>query len=342
MEELAIALESPSFRACHDLHLSAIAIFLNIAMLPVPLQNISNLPIDDRASHNAIGRLMLNAVMSESYQPLPPLDPNLDISQNHYWNYHNVEALISCKQPLTTSKDEDLFITIHQICELAFHQMIIDMERVLSTLSGALNTNSVIGDTSEACYFFQRVLRLYEIVNSTMPILTTMRAFAEFRTSIGPTSGFQSFQFRHLEIMSGVRKYWVGGTQNPEGKLHIAEVEFERKYGDRVTQWFEQYRQHNLAYYYDLLVSRAVGDTQVEKVANLQTYPDAKAILNFMQAYDKCQTQFHQGHLGLAIQQLKIVGVEIGTGGTSFKDYLAKYHREEAPLFPGLSYASSL
>jgi tryptophan 2,3-dioxygenase len=275
--------------------------------------------------------------MSESFQPLPPLNPNLDISKNHYWDYHNIEALIGCKKPLTASKDEDLFIAVHQICELAFHQMIIDLERVLDTLARALDTDSEIGDTSEACYFFQRVLRLYEVVNTTMPILTTMRAFAEFRTSIGPTSGFQSFQFRHLEIMSGVRKYWSGGTKNSEGKLHIAEIEFERKYGDRVNQWFQQYKEHNLAYYYDLLLSRTEGNTQAEKIANLRTHPDAEAILKLMQAYDKCQTQFHQGHLGLAIQQLKIVGVEIGTGGTSFQDYLAKYHREEAPLFPGLS-----
>jgi tryptophan 2,3-dioxygenase len=34
--------------------------------------------------------------------------------------------------------------------------------------------------------------------------------------------------------------------------------------------------------------------------------------------------------------QLRRVGVEVGTGGTSFKDYLAKYGRNVAPLFAGL------
>jgi tryptophan 2,3-dioxygenase len=47
--------------------------------------------------------------------------------------------------------------------------------------------------------------------------------------------------------------------------------------------------------------------------------------------------RFHQAHLGLAVQQLKIVGVDIGTGGTSFRHYLAKYNKEQAPLFPGLT-----
>lgn len=283
--------------------------------------------------------------MSASYnpQPLPPIDPNLDVTKNHYWSYHNLEALLSCKNPLTASKDEDLFIAIHQICELAFNQMITDMERVLEALAEALkdDANPVIGDTSSACYFFNRILRLYEVVVITMPILGTMRAFAEFRTSIGPTSGFQSFQFRHLEIMSGVRKYWEGGTNDAEGKPHIAETEFERRYGADIASWFERYRDRSLAHYYDTLVKRATGNSTEERVANLLNHPHASALLKCMRAYDEFQTRFHQAHLGLAVQQLKIVGVDVGTGGTSFRDYLAKYNKEQAPLFPGLTNVGS-
>ncbi|MBD1809492.1 hypothetical protein H6F98_29165 [Microcoleus sp. FACHB-SPT15] len=59
-----------------------------------------------------------------------------------------------------------------------------------------------------------------------------------------------------------------------------------------------------------------------------------------MRTYDEYKCRFHQAHLGLAVQQLKIVGVDIGTGGTSFRDYLAKYNKEQAPLFPGLTQIS--
>lgn len=271
-------------------------------------------------------------------QPLPPLDPNLDISQNHYWSYHNLEALLSCKHPLTASKDEDLFITVHQFCELAFHQMIIDLERVLDAIATALQaqTDPVIGDTSEACYFFQRVLTLYEIAVMTMPILGTMRAFAEFRTSIGPTSGFQSFQFRHLEIMSGVCKYWEGGTNDATGKPHIAETEFNRRYGADIATWFERHQHHNLAYYYKMLLHRVAADSRETRVDTLQQHPHASELLKCLGTYDELQSRFHRAHLGLAIQQLKLVGVEIGTGGTSFRQYLAKYETELTPLFPGL------
>ena len=273
---------------------------------------------------------------SSSPQPLTSSNPDLDVSQNHYWHYHRLDDLLACKQPLTASKDEDLFIAVHQICEIAFHQMILDIERVLDALAEALDKDSIIGPT-EAHYFFERILRLYEVVLSTMPILSTMRAFAEFRTAIGPTSGFQSFQFRRLEIMSGVRhSYWQGGTKDASGNPHVAETEFERRYGAEIAEWFERYHNHNLAYYYEALLNRVTGSLD-EKILSLQNHPHASIILEYITAYDKLQARFHQSHLGLAVQQLKIVGVEIGTGGTSFRDYLAKYNREQAPLFPGLS-----
>ncbi len=273
-------------------------------------------------------------------EPLPPLDPDLEVSQNHYWTYHKLEALLSCKKPLTASKDEDLFIAVHQMCELAFNQMIMDLERVLAAFSTALQdpTDSILGNTEEACYFFQRVLRLYEIAVSTMPILGTMRAFAEFRTSIGPTSGFQSFQFRHLEIMSGVQKYWKGGTQDAMGHPHVAETEFDHRYGVDITTWLEHHRDHSLAAYYQVLLQRVQGDAQSQRVTSLlQQHPSVQPLLRCMNSYDELQTRFHRAHLGLAIQQLELVGVEYGTGGTSFRDYLAKYDKQVAPLFPGLA-----
>jgi tryptophan 2,3-dioxygenase len=270
-------------------------------------------------------------------QPLPPLDPNLDTQHNHYWTYHNLEALLRCNHPLTASKDEDLFITVHQICELAFHQMITDLERVLDALAIALQPcESIIGNTDEACYFFERVLRLYEVVTATMPILTTMRAFAEFRTTIGPTSGFQSFQFRHLEIMSGVPNYWQGGTNDASGNPHVAETEFERRYGSDIQTWCDRHRTHSLAYYYNTLLARVPGESNAEKVTHLMGYEYANPFLKQLHLYDELQTRFHRAHLGLAVQQLKLVGADVGTGGTSFRRYLAMYEKELAPLFSGL------
>ncbi|BAC89999.1 tryptophan 2,3-dioxygenase family protein [Gloeobacter violaceus] len=279
--------------------------------------------------------------MAEPYraEPLPPRDGSLDVSANHYWHYHRLEALLACKQPITASQDEDLFIAVHQICEVAFHQMIGDLERTLAALAIALDADEErpVGDTVEACYFLERVVRLYEVVNVTMPILVSMRAFGEFRSAIGPTSGFQSFQFRHLEILSGVAApYWRGGTRDARGEVHPAEAEFDRRYGARVAGWLAEHQEHNLAHYYRRLLERAPGTEVQTSLTALFTHPGAASLLRLLARYEQQQTRFHRGHLALAVRQLAMVGASAGTGGTAFQAYLARYQREVEPLFAGL------
>jgi len=271
--------------------------------------------------------------MTYDARPLPPLDPAMDVSKNHYWSYHSLPALLACKKPLTASLDEDLFIAVHQVCEIAFHQMIADLERVLE--AGAAATlgpeDGLCADTSEAVYFLKRVNQLWQTVNVTMPILAGMRAFAEFRTSIGPSSGFQSVQFRRIEIMSGVREvYWRGGTADAEGRIHVAETEFDRIYGPDVEAWMRRYRDTSLAVIADRLSARAT-------LPELKLHAHAGPLVRQLAAYDQNQLAFHKAHLGLAVTQLRKVGVEVGTGGTSFKTYLATYEKLCAPLFPALA-----
>ncbi len=267
--------------------------------------------------------------------PMPPKDPSVDTSQNHYWTYHDLPTLLACKKPVTASQDEDLFIAVHQVCELSFHQMILDLERTLASLKAGIDAEAgTIGDLSEAAYFLKRVNQFWRTVNATMPILSGMRGFAEFRTALGPTSGFQSWQFRRIEIMSGVRKrYWTGGTADAEGKVHVAESEFDRHYGGEVEAWFAAHEHHSLKAYAEALL-RIAARHAPNPAAWLDAHPQAGPVTRLMGAYDRAQLAFHRAHLQLAAVQLARVGVEIGTGGTSFKDYLAKYEAELSPLLP--------
>jgi tryptophan 2,3-dioxygenase len=276
---------------------------------------------------------MTDAARAYDAKPLPPRDPAIDVSQNHYWRYHRLDQVLDAKQPVTFSVDEDLFIAVHQVCELSFNQMILDMDRALDALVAAFAApDPVIGDAAEAAYFLKRVLHFWDVVNRTMPILNGMRGFAEFRQAIGPGSGFQSWQFRRIEIMSGIRRiYWAGGTKDAEGRLHAAETEFERRHGEDVAGWLETYRTHSLVHAWEVLKARTGGNPD-----RLAAHPAAAEVVSLLQRYEAAQKLFHQAHLALAVRQLAIVGVEVGTGGTSFKDYLAKYGREVAPLFEGL------
>jgi tryptophan 2,3-dioxygenase len=276
---------------------------------------------------------MTDSARAYAAKPMPPRDPGVDVSRNHYWRYHRLDEVLAAKQPVTWSVDEDLFIAVHQVCELSFNQMILDMGRGLDALREAFASDDpLVGNVGEAAYFLKRVLHFWDVVNRTMPILNGMRGFAEFRQAIGPGSGFQSWQFRRIEIMSGIRQvYWSGGTKDAAGQLHVAETEFDRRHGADVAGWPEAYREHSLMHYWETLKGRAGGDA-----ARLSAHAAAAEFVALLQKYEAAQKLFHQAHLALAVRQLAIVGVEVGTGGTSFKDYLAKYGREIAPLFEGL------
>lgn len=264
--------------------------------------------------------------------PLPVVDPGRDASRNHYWSYHQLPLLLGCKQPLTASADEDLFIAVHQVCEIAFHQMVIDLDRTLDALAEALpGADATPATLDEASYFLARVVRLWRTVNTTLPILGDLRAFAQFRSSIGPTSGFQSFQFRHIEIQTGVKtRYWQGGTADAQGRPHVAETEFDRVHGADVQRWLERHAGHSLAVYWERLRGG------LDREAALGERPDVQRFMAALRDIDRAQTSFHRAHLQVAVEQLRRVGADTGTGGTSFRDYLARYEREVAPLFDGL------
>lgn len=270
--------------------------------------------------------------------PLPPRDPAWDPSINHYWKYHGLAALLACKRPVTDSADEDLFIAVHQICEVSFHQMILDLARVSAAWAAALAGEGPLGDLDEAVYFLRRVVRMYDVVNTTVPVLGPLRAFSEFRAALGPSSGFQSAQFRHLEILAGVgRRYWSGGTRDADGNLHPAELEFERVFGAEVERWLEDTRGRSLVDLFEATVARAPGEDPPARLRSLAGDGAVGPLLVALGDFEEAQRAFHRIHLGVAVAQLARVGVESGTGGTTFKEYLTRYEREVYPLFRGLS-----
>src|SRR5690606_33049231 len=47
-----------------------------------------------------------------------------------YWDYINLDVLLSLQQPKTSFKDEKIFIIYHQITELYFKLIIWEMEQI--------------------------------------------------------------------------------------------------------------------------------------------------------------------------------------------------------------------
>src|SRR4051812_39722159 len=99
--------------------------------------------------------------------------------------------------------DELLFITIHQVYELWFKQLLHEVGAARDAMSGAGGPNRL--------WWAQHLLTRVHVIERTLvqqvDVLETMtpQDFLEFRQRLAPASGFQSVQFRELEFLSGAK-----------------------------------------------------------------------------------------------------------------------------------------
>lgn len=102
-----------------------------------------------------------------------------------------------------TAHDEMLFIVIHQTYELWFKQMIYEIDSVLKIFSDNTVPEWKMGTATSR---LNRVTEILKLLNDQVKILETMTPldFLDFRDLINPASGFQSHQFRLLEIKLGL------------------------------------------------------------------------------------------------------------------------------------------
>ena len=99
--------------------------------------------------------------------------------------------------------DEMLFIIIHQAYELWFKQILHELDSVIDMFTGNYvqeeNTGTVVARLG-------RIIEIQKLLIDQVGILETMTPmdFLEFRDLLTPASGFQSVQFRQIEIKLGM------------------------------------------------------------------------------------------------------------------------------------------
>lgn len=116
-----------------------------------------------------------------------------------YSNYLKVDELLSLQQPLSNpvAHDEMLFIITHQTYELWFKQVIFEMEALIASM--------LKQDLIRSFRILERICEIFRILVLQIDVLETMSPmdFNLFRSHLNPASGFQSRQFRELELLSG-------------------------------------------------------------------------------------------------------------------------------------------
>ena len=111
-----------------------------------------------------------------------------------YWDYIHLDTLLSLQVPRTYYPDEEIFIIYHQITELYF-KLIIHEEK------------QIVDDKSDDPDFFiekvKRINNYYKALISSFSIMVRgmeKEQFLKYKTALLPSSGFQSAQYRMIEI----------------------------------------------------------------------------------------------------------------------------------------------
>lgn len=122
------------------------------------------------------------------------------VGETSYGSYLQLEDILKAQQPTTDAHDEMLFIVQHQTSELWMKLAIHEIRAACRALRA--------DDLQPAFKMLSRVARIFEQLNAAWDVLRTMTPseYTRFRSALGQSSGFQSFQYREIEFLVGHRQ----------------------------------------------------------------------------------------------------------------------------------------
>jgi tryptophan 2,3-dioxygenase len=249
-----------------------------------------------------------------------------------YSRYLKIDELLRLQQPLSDGPEHDelLFITIHQVYELWFKQILHELDLLQRALED--NAYPLVMAT------FKRILTILKILVAQVDILETMTpvSFQSFRSRLDAASGFQSLQFREVEFALGVRrpgmlKHYEAGGDDTSRLLRRLE---SRSLYDSFLR-FLAHRGHSVP---TELLERDLTQTVVED-ARIRTlliaiYRDDAATRDVCERLvdlDEGLQEWRYRHVKMVE---RTIGTKQGTGGSSGAEYLKR--TLFTPLFPDL------
>ncbi|MGH3507177.1 MAG: tryptophan 2,3-dioxygenase [Nocardioidaceae bacterium] len=234
-----------------------------------------------------------------------------------YGSYLRLSQLLSAQQLESDppAHDELLFITIHQVYELWFQQLLHEAEHARDGM--------VEGRLWWARHLMKRMHVIERVLVEQVDVLETMtpQDFLTFRQLLSPASGFQSVQYRELEFISGAKdpsfvRRFRGLTDEERGRL-------SRRL-DEPTLWDA----------FIVVLDRAGLDTSSDEAirASLRkaahdrsSYSDVWELAEALIQHDELAAAWRARHVTMVE---RMIGTKSGTGGSSGAAYL----RSRLPL----------
>ena len=247
-----------------------------------------------------------------------------------YWDYIHLDTLLSLQSPRTSFPDETIFIIYHQITELYFKLSLHELEQIASK------------EHSDATFITERVERVNRYFENLVHSFEVMvdgmerEQFLKYRMSLLPASGFQSAQYRMIELYATdfinlIDKdhrerfrslpaalfgdkfecvYWkAGATELSSGKKTLTLEQFEKKYTSVLVDLATKNADRNLFHIYHKLEKEGVDvSTLKQSLRLLDTLVNVKWPLS---------------HFKSAVRYLQRDPESIkATGGTNWQKYL--------------------
>lgn len=245
-----------------------------------------------------------------------------------YWDYIELDTLLSLQKPRTNFPDEHIFIIYHQITELYFQLALKEFEQLADAKE--IDEKFFVDRVSRINRYFDALITSFDIMSKGMD----QKQFMQFRMSLLPASGFQSAQYRFIEMFStdfinlvakDHRKeyatkssikdmyehiYWkAGATELATGKKTLTLIQFEERYQDQFIALGEACITRNLWQVYKRL---SPEQQKSEKVIAVLRHNDVNVNINWPLAHYKS-----------AVRYLNKDSADIAaTGGTNWQKYL--------------------
>ncbi len=245
-----------------------------------------------------------------------------------YWDYIHLDTLLSLQVPRTHFPDEEIFIMYHQITELYFKLILHEQKQIVEDKS------------QDVAFFTEKVRRINNYFKALISSFGIMikgmerEQFLRYRMALLPASGFQSAQYRMIEIYAtplenllhrSIRQddhsdesieelyeniYWKrGATDLATGEKTLTLKQFEIRYTPRLLRIANQVKESTI--YHKYLQLPETSKNNEELIQALKEL-DLNANVNWPLM-----------HMGSAYRYLGKEGKEVdATGGTNWKEYL--------------------
>ncbi|WP_323037073.1 tryptophan 2,3-dioxygenase [Pararhodobacter sp.] len=269
----------------------------------------------------------------------PPYDPATEGAKMSfkgamsYGDYLHLDAVLAQQHPLSTAHDEMLFIVQHQTSELW-------MKLAIHELSAARNALKS-GNMPKMFKMLARVSRIFEQLNNAWDVLRTMTPadYSQFRDALGPSSGFQSYQYRMIEYVLGNRNANMLQPHEHVPEVHkLLSDELNRpSFYDEVIRYLFQELDGSLDHM-PAPQLRTPHEAEPEIQARWKiVYEDVDQYWTLYELGEKLvdlEDYFRRWRFNHVTTVERIIGFKRGTGGTAGVHYLRRMLAVE--LFPEL------